>query len=218
MKQAWCLAASSTSATSKALMRLYGKRWGIECGLRDTKDSRFGMGLGSIHVSTPERRDRLWLLNAFAIALLTLLGAAGEALGYDRYLKSNTTKRRTHSLFRQGCMLYELIPTMPEVRLLPLIERFTTMLARTPGLCRCFRGHLKMRGVVRRTTSFAAGQKRKEAMPAHLALPLAPQKRKVAGFCCERERTRHLRPAIGHSQKEVTGTRHRHSALSQARQ
>jgi len=31
-------------------------------------------------VSTPERRDRLWLLNAFAVALLTLLGAAGEAL------------------------------------------------------------------------------------------------------------------------------------------
>jgi hypothetical protein len=47
-------------------------------------------------------------------------------------LKSNTTKRRTHSLFRQGCMLYELIPTMPEVRLLPLIERFTTMLAELP--------------------------------------------------------------------------------------
>jgi hypothetical protein len=132
MKQAWCLVASSTSATSRALIRLYGKRWGIESGLRDTKDPRFGMGLGSIHVSTPERRDRLWLLNAFAIALLTLLGAAGEALGYDRYLKSNTTKRRTHSLFRQGCMLYELIPTMPEVRLLPLIERFTTMLAELP--------------------------------------------------------------------------------------
>jgi hypothetical protein len=74
------------------------------------------MGMGSIHVSTPERRDRLWLLNAFAIMLLTLLGAAGEALGYDRYLKSNTTKRRTHSLFRQGCMLYDLIPNMPEAR------------------------------------------------------------------------------------------------------
>jgi hypothetical protein len=28
--------------------------------------------------------------------------------------------------------LYELIPTMPEVRLLPLIERFTTMLAELP--------------------------------------------------------------------------------------
>lgn len=132
MKQAWCLAASSTSATSRTLTSLYGKRWGIECGLRDTKDPRFGLGMGSVHVSTPERRDRLWLLNAFAIALLTLLGAAGEALGYDRYLKSNTTKRRTHSLFRQGCMLYELIPTMPEVRLRPLIERFAAMLAEIP--------------------------------------------------------------------------------------
>jgi hypothetical protein len=37
------------------------------------------MGLGSPRVSIPERRDRLWLLNAFAVALLTLLGAAGSA-------------------------------------------------------------------------------------------------------------------------------------------
>jgi hypothetical protein len=51
---------------------LWQARWGIECGLRDTKDPRFGMGLGSIRVSTPERRDRLWLLNAFAIALTML--------------------------------------------------------------------------------------------------------------------------------------------------
>jgi hypothetical protein len=114
------------------LMSLYGKRWGIECGLRDTKDLRFGMGMGSIHVSTPDRRDRLWLLNALAIALLTLLGAAEEALGHDRYLKSNTTKRRTHSLLRQGCMLYELIPTMPETRLGPLMQRFSLMLQDQP--------------------------------------------------------------------------------------
>jgi len=106
--------------------------WDIEGAFRDTKDLRFGMGMGSVRVSTPDRRDRLWLLNAFALALLTLLGAAGEALGYDRHLKSNTTKRRTHSLFRQGCMLYELIPTMPEHRLLPLGERFATILAELP--------------------------------------------------------------------------------------
>ncbi len=82
-----------------------------------------------MHVSTPDRRDRLWLINAFAVVLLTLLGAAGEALGYDRHLKSNTTKRRTHSLFRQGSMLYELIPTMPNPRLRPLIQQFAQMLA-----------------------------------------------------------------------------------------
>ena len=46
------------------------------------------------------------------MVLLTLLGAAGEALGYDRMLKTNTVKRRVHSLFRQGCMLYDLIPMM----------------------------------------------------------------------------------------------------------
>lgn len=132
MKQAWCLATNLTDATASSLKRLYGKRWGIECGFRDTKDPRFGMGMGSIRVSTPGRRDRLWLLNALAIALLTLLGAAGEALGYDRQLKSNTTKRRTHSLFRQGCMLYDLIPTMPDQRLIPLIETFAAMLAEQP--------------------------------------------------------------------------------------
>jgi hypothetical protein len=72
-------------------------------------------------------------LNAFAVALLTLLGAAGEALGYDRHLKSNTSKKRTHSLFRQGAMLYDLIPTMPEPRLRPLIERFAAMLRELPA-------------------------------------------------------------------------------------
>ena len=80
-------------------------------------------------MSNPERRDRLWLINAFAVVLLTLLGAAGEALGYDRMLKTNTAKRRVHSLFRQGCMLYELIPTMPEHRLLPLMEKFAEAVA-----------------------------------------------------------------------------------------
>ena len=120
MKEPWCLAASTATDTAKQLMTTYGKRWGIESGFRDTKDLRFGMGMASIRVSTPERRDRLWLLNAFAVVLLTLLGAAGEALGYDRHLKSNTSKKRTHSLFRQGAMLYELIPMMPEPRLRPL--------------------------------------------------------------------------------------------------
>ena len=91
------------------------------------------MGMASIRVSTPERRDRLWLLNAFAVVLLTLLGAAGEALGYDRHLKSNTSKKRTHSLFRQGAMLYELIPMMPQPRLRPLVERFGAMLLEIPA-------------------------------------------------------------------------------------
>jgi hypothetical protein len=132
MKQAWCLAASSSDATAKELTGYYGRRWGIECALRDTKDLRFGMGMSAMHVKSPDRRDRLWLINAFAVVLLTLLGAAGEALGYDRMLKTNTAKRRVHSLFRQGCILYDLIPTMPDTRLRPLMQRFSQMLRDQP--------------------------------------------------------------------------------------
>ena len=138
MKQPWCLATSLADQPARALINLYAKRWQIEGGFRDSKDLRFGMGMGSIHVSTPGRRDRLWLVSAFAVVLLTLLGAAGEALGYDRYLKSNTTKRRTHSLFRQGGMLYQLIPNMTEFMLRPLIEQFAQTLAAQPVFAQVF--------------------------------------------------------------------------------
>ena len=57
-----------------------------------------------------------------------MLGAAGESLGMDRLLKVNTVKRRTHSLFRQGLMLYGLIPRMHEIKLKALIERFDELL------------------------------------------------------------------------------------------
>jgi hypothetical protein len=141
MKEPWCLATNMSDADAKSLIKLYAKRWSIECGFRDAKDPRFGLGMGSMRVSTPARRDRLWLLAAFAVALLTLLGAAGEALGYDRHLKSNTAKHRTHSLFRQGCMLYELIPNMPEVRLRPLMQKYADLLLEQPVFARLF-GHI----------------------------------------------------------------------------
>jgi hypothetical protein len=56
---------------------------------------------GHGHGKSPHRHNRLWLINAFAAVLLTLLGAASEALGYDRMLKTNTVKRHIHSLFRE---------------------------------------------------------------------------------------------------------------------
>ncbi len=113
---------------ARTLLNDYAKRWGIESGFRDTKDLRYGMGMSYARIGSPERRDRRWLLNAFAVVLLTLLGAAGEALGYDRHLKANTVKTRTHSLFRQGCMHYELIPTILKERLRPLMQRFGELL------------------------------------------------------------------------------------------
>ena len=122
----------SRDATAPQIIKLYSKRWTVEPSFRDTKDLRFGMGMAAVHVSSPERRDRLWLINAFAVALLTLLGATGEALGYDRMLKSNTTKRRTHALFRQGAMLYDLIPNMPAHRLAPLMAKYNELISTLP--------------------------------------------------------------------------------------
>jgi len=131
MKEPWCLASSARDAPVAMLVRHYAERWTIEPQFRDTKDLQFGMGLSATRIGEPMRRDRLLLISAFATALLTLLGAAGERLGLDRLLKSNTSTTRTHSLFRQGCMLYELIPNMPEHRLAPLLQAFNAAVANT---------------------------------------------------------------------------------------
>src|ERR671912_355269 len=81
MKEPWCLVTGSRDATAPQIIKLYSKRWTVEPSFRDTKDLRFGMGLGVARIADPQRRDRLLLLNAFAVVLLTLLGAAGESLG-----------------------------------------------------------------------------------------------------------------------------------------
>jgi Transposase DDE domain len=138
MKEPWCLATNQREAMAATLINHYAKRWTIEPQLRDTKDLQFGMGLSSTRIGEPTRRDRLLLISAFATALLTLLGAVGESLGMDRLLKSNTSKTRTHSLFRQGCMLYDLIPNMPEHRLLPLMQKFNEAISNAAVLSPVF--------------------------------------------------------------------------------
>jgi hypothetical protein len=78
MKEPWCLASSDRDPTAPQTVKLYSKRWGVEPAFRDTKNLRFGLGLSSVRIADPQRRDRL-LLNAFAVVLLTLLGAAARA-------------------------------------------------------------------------------------------------------------------------------------------
>lgn len=138
MKAPWCLATNREDEKVKTLLNTYAKRWAIECQFRDSKNPRFGMGMSQVRISSPERRDRLWLLNALAVALLTLLGAAGEAIGFDKHLKASTTKRRVHSLFRQGCMHYMFIPTMREDRLRALMEKFAQLILEQPAFANIY--------------------------------------------------------------------------------
>ena len=129
MKDPWFLATSRSDLTGAKVVKCYGRRFTCEENFRDTKDIRFGMALSSTHISVPARRDRLLLLGAMAQALLTLLGAAGERAGLDRMLKANTVKRRTQSLFRQGCYWYGAIPAMPEERLALLMNAYAEVVA-----------------------------------------------------------------------------------------
>jgi hypothetical protein len=132
MKAPWCLVTSLGESSGAEVVALYAGRFTIEESFRDVKDLRFGMGLSSFRIAETDRRDRLLLLSALACALLTLLGAAGESLGMERYLKANTSKKRTYSLFRQGCMYYQALPNMPDAELRPLVARFAQLVCEQP--------------------------------------------------------------------------------------
>lgn len=135
MKESWCIATSRVDLGAAGVVKLYARRFTIEETFRDIKDNHFGMGLSATHIGSPERRDRLLFIGAVAQALLTLLGAAGEACGLDRTLKANTSKKRTMSLFKQGCYWYRAIPNMQEHRLEPLMHAFGEIVS-SHAMCR----------------------------------------------------------------------------------
>ena len=128
MKDAWCLAVSDPAMKASVAVTTYNKRFTTEENFRDTKDPHFGMGMRQMRIERTDRRDRLLLVSALSIALLTLLGAAGEATGLDAKFKANTVKTRTHSLFRQGCMYFQCMVTMRDEWLSPLLEKFESLL------------------------------------------------------------------------------------------
>jgi hypothetical protein len=129
MKDAGFLASSRQDLSAANALKLYSKRWGIESSFRDIKDYKFGMGMGDIHVSSTKRRDRLFLFSALAIVLLTLLGKAGDAAGLEKTIKANTTKTRSYSFFRQGCIYYQMLPKMKEENAIKLLEKFSYYLS-----------------------------------------------------------------------------------------
>ncbi|MFO0575268.1 MAG: IS4 family transposase [Polyangia bacterium] len=132
MKQAWCLASSRGDLRPSEIANLYALRFSIEERFRDTKNEHVGMGLSAVRLKSCERRDRLLLLLALAQVLLHLLGAAGESLGMDRYLKANTHPGRTHSLYHQGELYYQGLLTMKPEAAHALLQRFDTLLREHP--------------------------------------------------------------------------------------
>ncbi len=132
MNEPWLLVCSRSDWTGTEVKKRYGRRFTCEETFRDIKDLRFGMGMSWGKVTKLDRRDRMMLLATLAHALLTELGAAGEDAGLDRLLKSNTSRRRPLSQFRQGCRWYELIPSMPSPRLRKLMNAFAKRIQQHP--------------------------------------------------------------------------------------
>lgn len=129
MKAPWYLVTNLTDVPTRLLIRHYSKRWKIEPYFRDIKDGRFGYGLRQTHIKSEERRDRLFLVVALCYTLLILLGQAGESIGFDKYLKVNTVKTRTHSLFRQGQFYLDYFRHFDQEKKKRLIETFAQQLA-----------------------------------------------------------------------------------------
>lgn len=128
MKDPWYIASNCSEKKTQQIINLYSRHWKIEPYFRDVKDNRFGMGLSHTDIKSPERRDRLFFIISIAYVLFTLLGAAGEQLGFDRKLKVNTVKTRTHSLIRQGMFYYDFFRHFKDDEKEKLMQLFQSLL------------------------------------------------------------------------------------------
>ena len=126
MQEPWLLASSRSDLTGTAITHRDGKRFTVDETFRDVKNPHLGLGLKQTVMERNDRRDALFLLAVLAHTLLTLLGKAGEELAMDRWL--GATRPRQYSRFRQGQMLFDLIPTMERQRLRTLLQRFGQLL------------------------------------------------------------------------------------------
>ena len=130
MKSEWILATNIENGGARKIINAYSKRWKIEPYFRDIKCGRFGYALYETHIKSTERRDRLLLIISLCYLLITLLGEAGENIGFDKYLKVNTVKTRTHSLLTQGQYYYSYFQHFTDVQKRDLIESLQIVLQR----------------------------------------------------------------------------------------
>ena len=101
-----------------------------EPSFRDSKDLRFGMGMSALRIDNPQRRDRLLLLNAFAILLLTLLGATDEASVWIANCEPAPSSAASTPCSAKAACSTTSSPTCRRKWLQPLIEQYQDLLAR----------------------------------------------------------------------------------------
>jgi len=140
MKDYWCLACSNNSACIKTIKKYYAKRWSTETSYRDEKNYYFGFGLYKSRIKNKFRRDRLFAIIALAIIVLTIIGDISEKLKLNKHIKANTTKHRTHSLFTQGLIVFEMLYSFEcktRTKIMALFEKISAKAMNFTGVYGC---------------------------------------------------------------------------------
>ncbi len=90
--------------SSRAIIRLYGRRFEIEHSFRDLKNASFGLDMEHVHLRDESTYARLMMIVAIAEAILWLAGSEAESVGLHRDLSPSRPRngRRVISLVNVG--------------------------------------------------------------------------------------------------------------------
>lgn len=100
-KEPWYLVTNLERRPTEAIS-LYGKRFRIEESFRDKKEMRFGLKLNALSLKSAERFDRMLLLIVLSYIIWLAVGEWAVQTGRYRDIQTNSTVRRTLSIFRLG--------------------------------------------------------------------------------------------------------------------
>lgn len=107
-REPWLIATSLSSGKkiAKKVTQFYKKRFQIEEGFRDIKNSRLGFSFEESLTYKSKRLEILLLIAMLAILAVSILGKAGEQRNLQYAYQANTIRSRTVlSLFFLGCQM-----------------------------------------------------------------------------------------------------------------
>ena len=121
-KEPWILASSlpKSSFNSEQIVRLYSFRMQIEQSFRDMKNSRYGFSFKNTLTKGVSRLNILLLIAAIVNFIVWSVGVLAEQKNWHFKCQSNTSKKRTLSLFYLGTIILKsesFDVTVPEINL-----------------------------------------------------------------------------------------------------
>jgi len=118
----WYVVTNLEGKTPRTLVNLYKRRMWIEAMFRDLKNSKWGLGMDHVRLTSEGRFDRHFLILSLAYIFLFAFGAAAERAGLGEELKANTVEERVLSLARIGNYFLQTAQLAISIAILALLE------------------------------------------------------------------------------------------------